>query len=398
MDSKIILKIARGVRDVAKARGNRNPSSEIPAATNRFSNSNNPSKGRSRAMGHVGVAVRRDDTSRLVPTDDSIFGERDEQNNDDNKDDDTEDACRPSPDKTRGPRPCGSRPANTFLPSPSPPLAGTTPDQADDDTTIDLTEDSPEPAGSTPASLSDCDGSSATREGRPCPPTVGRHSLASWLVPVPSPEVGKGKKRQRQQRQQPLREADGSQGPYSSGGSGSKGRTWGTFLQESGENSRPDGTHGREGDCSLSAWLEPRPPPASRKIRTSQKGVARADSAAAGHGSSGFLGYEDETSGNENDSGKWMSDRLEGLDPSGAARAKDSWTDRERRNLTCTDIALGAKRKSRGGRSRGWKTKAGGSKVFVETGGGVVATGRAAYRKSKRGRGGGGGVRKKRRG
>lgn len=81
-------------------------------------------------------------------------------------------------------------------------------------------------------------------------------------------------------------------------------------------------------------------------------------------------------------------------------RAKDSWTDRERRNLTCTDIALGAKRKSRGGggRSRGWKTKAGGSKVFVEAGSGVVASGRAAYRKTKRGGGGGGGVRKKRRG
>lgn len=79
-------------------------------------------------------------------------------------------------------------------------------------------------------------------------------------------------------------------------------------------------------------------------------------------------------------------------------RAKDSWTDRERRNLTFTDVALGAKRKkARGGGGRGWKTKAGGGKVFVasgQRGGGVAASGRPASKVSKSGAAGG---RKKRR-
>lgn len=77
-------------------------------------------------------------------------------------------------------------------------------------------------------------------------------------------------------------------------------------------------------------------------------------------------------------------------------RAKDSWTDRERRNLTSTDVALGAKRKGRGGGRRGWKTKAGGSKVFVAPGrggGAVVSSGQAAFRLFE---GGGGDGRKKR--
>lgn len=81
-------------------------------------------------------------------------------------------------------------------------------------------------------------------------------------------------------------------------------------------------------------------------------------------------------------------------------RAKDSWTDRERRNLTSTDVALGAKRKSRGG-SRGWKTKASGSKVFVAPGRGggaaVVSSGQAAFRSSKGFVGGDGGKKKRKR-
>lgn len=69
-------------------------------------------------------------------------------------------------------------------------------------------------------------------------------------------------------------------------------------------------------------------------------------------------------------------------------RAKDSWTDRERRNLTPTDVALGAKRSGKGG--RGWRTKPGGSKVFVApargAGATVVASGQAAFRMSMSGR------------
>lgn len=66
-------------------------------------------------------------------------------------------------------------------------------------------------------------------------------------------------------------------------------------------------------------------------------------------------------------------------------RAKDSWTDRERRNLTCTDIALGAKRKGRGrgGGSRRWKTKARGTKGPGSSGlgrGRAAANGQAAFR------------------
>ncbi|CAN0236915.1 unnamed protein product [Ectocarpus fasciculatus] len=74
--------------------------------------------------------------------------------------------------------------------------------------------------------------------------------------------------------------------------------------------------------------------------------MARGTSVADRESDGGFS--DDDEGGGEDGSGRWMSDRLEGLDPSGAARAKDSWTDRERRNLTCTDIALGAKRKGSG--------------------------------------------------
>lgn len=45
-------------------------------------------------------------------------------------------------------------------------------------------------------------------------------------------------------------------------------------------------------------------------------------------------------------------------------RAKDSWTHRERRNLTSTDIALASTRR-KAKRPRGWRTEAGGGKVFV---------------------------------
>lgn len=46
-------------------------------------------------------------------------------------------------------------------------------------------------------------------------------------------------------------------------------------------------------------------------------------------------------------------------------RAKDSWTYRERRSLTSTDIALASTRKTK--RPRGWRTQAGGGKVFVSS-------------------------------
>lgn len=45
-------------------------------------------------------------------------------------------------------------------------------------------------------------------------------------------------------------------------------------------------------------------------------------------------------------------------------RAKDSWTHREKRNLTSTDIALASTRR-KAKRPRGWRTEAGGGKVFV---------------------------------
>ena len=64
-------------------------------------------------------------------------------------------------------------------------------------------------------------------------------------------------------------------------------------------------------------------------------------------------------------------------------RAKDGWTIRTKRNLTITDIALGAKRKTQGG--RGWKTTLGGGKVFVAPSQGrpaLVATGQKAFKMS----------------
>ena len=68
MDRNGVLKIVRGARDVAKARGNSNTRSK--ATTSRQNN------GRSRMRGQVGVAVRRDDNNGPLAAYDRRYGER----------------------------------------------------------------------------------------------------------------------------------------------------------------------------------------------------------------------------------------------------------------------------------------------------------------------------------
>lgn len=232
----------------------------------------------------------------------------------DDDDDDDDGAYSPFVDQAQGPSLYGSRQANDYHPSPTA-LAGP-PTNYVDGATIDLTEDNPQPAAGEPTSSVDFDDPSATQAGRSYP-TPEKHSLASWLVPaVPSPEIaaGKGKKRP---RKQPLREADSISSVSFSSISSGKRSTWASTLsQERGGSSRARGRGG--GEDTLSAWLEPSP--SRKKSRTRLKEDEAVHSAAVGDGSSGLLGYEDDDPGDENDSGKWMSDRLEGLDPSGAAR------------------------------------------------------------------------------
>lgn len=139
---------------------------------------------------------------------------------------------------------------------------------------------------------------------------------------------------------------------------------------------------------SLSAWLEPRNEgkDAKKKNKRKAKGKIGFDGKDGGDANADHE-YEDAESSCGNVVGEdWISERLGGLDPGGVARAKNSWADRERRHLTATDVALGAKRKSSGkGNGRGWRTRADGAKVFVAaTRGGTaaVAKGQAAFRMS----------------
>lgn len=75
-----MLKIVRGAREVARARGNGNRSSNNNRKKNSVVGHSNPkqkNKRRSRVPGQVGVAVRREDSSRgpLSPSD-NRYGER----------------------------------------------------------------------------------------------------------------------------------------------------------------------------------------------------------------------------------------------------------------------------------------------------------------------------------
>eukprot|EP00752_Nemacystus_decipiens_P003914 g3588.t1 len=239
-------------------------------------------------------------------------------------------------------------------------------DAKDYGTAVDLARDSPETTVGSLLREVDREGSSTG--GRSTP------SLGAWLQPVPPPKAAAAKGSSRR-RKRPSQDA---------------ARTWAaTSSRRQGSGMPGAGRAG--GDGSLEAWLEPRQPAASQERRNTPG--SRTFDSKTGHGSGGDSDSDDDDD-DDDDYGRWMSDRLEGLDPNGAARAKDSWTDRERRNLTSTDVALGAKRKSRGGGRRGWKTKAGGSRVFVAPGRG---SGAAVPSGLFKGDGGGDGRKKRKR-
>lgn len=75
MDRTGVLKIVRGAKDIAKARGNRNRGSESPGRGKSKSKSRQ-NKGLSRVRGQVGVAVRRDDNNGPLQAYGSRYGER----------------------------------------------------------------------------------------------------------------------------------------------------------------------------------------------------------------------------------------------------------------------------------------------------------------------------------
>lgn len=159
---------------------------------------------------------------------------------------------------------------------------------------VDLTSDSPDTTAAVDSS------SDVGRKSAP--------SLGSWLLPAPPPKAAaaaaKGSNRR---RQRPLQDTESSELPRST-------RTWATLSQRQDDGTPGGGQAG--GDGSLAAWLEPRQSSASRERRGSTPRRSGASDMVAGHGSSGHS----DSSGDEDDSGRWMSDRLEGLDPNGAAR------------------------------------------------------------------------------
>lgn len=174
--------------------------------------------------------------------------------------------------------------------------------------TVDLTSERPEPVGG--------DTRSDTFEAfanpgllRPSNTATDQDSaqcLGSWLQPV----VASPKKATKRRRQRPSQGADG---PGVRRGSAT---AWGG-ASSPGRDNRGDGSstrnNGGGNDGTLSAWLEPRQPAA-----TSGKQMARGTAVAERESDGGFS--DDDEGGGEDGSGRWMSDRLEGLDPSGAAR------------------------------------------------------------------------------
>ncbi|CAN0110166.1 unnamed protein product [Ectocarpus sp. 8 AP-2014] len=330
-----MLAIVRGAKEVARARranrknrNNRANSAAAAAAVAAATAAATAAEHHNveRLPGQVGVAVRRGDNKRPRRAFDDVSG-----------------------DYEYNPLDVPDAPGPT---SAEPVAGGGNKEPA----TVDLTSDRPEPVGGDTMSNT----FAAFANPGPLRPSntadqVSAQSLGSWLQPVASP-----KKAAKRRRQRP------SQGAFDEPDvrRSNSATAWGG-ASSPGRDSRGDGcsirSNGGGNDGTLSAWLEPRQP-ATRGKRT-----VRGTSVAERESDGGFSGDE---GGGEDGGGRWMSDRLEGLDPSGAARAKDSWSDRERRNLTCTDIALGAKRKGRGrgGGPRRWKTKARGTKGSGSTG------------------------------
>lgn len=132
---------------------------------------------------------------------------------------------------------------------------------------------------------------------------VSAQYLGAWLQPGASPKKGAKRRRQRP-----------SQGADEPNVCRNSATAWGS-ASSPGRDNRGDGcstrNNGGGNDGTLTAWLEPRQP------ATSGKQTVRGTSEAGRESDGGFSGDE---GGGEDGSGRWMSDRLEGLDPSGAAR------------------------------------------------------------------------------
>lgn len=157
--------------------------------------------------------------------------------------------------------------------------------------TVDLTRDCQEATGGARHRIADADSSSDGGKS-----TL---SLGSWLQPVPPPKAVAAAKSSNRRRKRPVRETE---------------RAWATTSSQR-QDGATAGVGRAGGDGSLAAWLEPRQQSAASRERRSTPGRSEAFGAVVGHGSSGQSDSDD-----NDDSGRWMSDRLEGLDPNGAAR------------------------------------------------------------------------------
>lgn len=184
----------------------------------------------------------------------------------------------------------------------------------------DLTVDSPEPERTRAKTVkpSGAFAHPGQRLGSSSGAGGGGQSLGSWLLPEPSPKAASKRRNNGRRRQRPLQSATDNSEDFPRGT-----RTWGAFAQGQDRS--------RAGGNSLSTWLEPLPSMAtSRKDRRTEpkSGEMLEGAAAEGYESSGgqsddeYAHNDDDETSNDGVDGnaKWMSDRLEGLDPSGAAR------------------------------------------------------------------------------
>lgn len=243
----------------------------------------------------------------------------------------------------RGPSTANSQPLGRPLYSRPDDTEPSTFDGADYGTTAkataaveDLTADSPEPerggATSTAKPFADFANPGRHLGSSSGADSSGGQSLGEWLLPVPSPKPvpkrgnNNNSTSSNRRRQRPLQRATANSDEFPC-----RKRTWGAVAPGQ-DNSRAGGGHGRTlgGGGSLSAWLEPLPSAISRSNHRTEPKSGRALEevvAAAGYAQSSRPSvdeYHDDDSGNDDGgdggNGKWMSDRLEGLDPSGAAR------------------------------------------------------------------------------
>lgn len=140
--------------------------------------------------------------------------------------------------------------------------------------------------------------------GMPSPSEEGGDgpSLASWLVP--QTEGNRRKRPHKNKDSLDLQANGGTKEVFPR-------RQWGPWAVASGKPG--GGARGGSGGGRLSAWLEPGGGPAVGKKRAKAAGGKGEVEAVVQRSS-------EQSDEEETDSGKWMSERLGGLDPSGEAR------------------------------------------------------------------------------